>query len=290
MNERDHPPSAAGPSAATSVEGTAGNTLGELLRQARERRGLTLDDVARQTRIPKRHLEQLELNSLAGIPPGMYQRAEVRTYADAVGLDPQLALVALGRAQAASQPKADVRPPQRSPARARQTQRRVRLALMAIVGVALPAAAAIVVWRWQPSRPVVAQPPAVEDRAVPTSLRPDSVADPRSGAGTDGVATSATTATSATSATTATPIPAESADVPKVFEYPDLRVITEPPGARVTVDGVGWGESPVTIRALPSGSRLVRVTLDGYAAQERYVAVSTSEPRTTVRITLKPLR
>jgi hypothetical protein len=75
-----------------------------------------------------------------------------------------------------------------------------------------------------------------------------------------------------------------------VYEYPDLRVITEPPGARVTVDGVGWGQSPVTIRALPSGSRLVRVTLDVYAAQERHVAVSASEPRTTVRITLKPLR
>jgi cytoskeleton protein RodZ len=258
------------------VEGAAGITLGELLRQARERRALTLDEVARRTRIPKRHLEQLELNSLVGIPPGMYQRAEVRTYADAVGLDPQLALVALGRAQAASQPKSDARPPQRVPAPARQLRRRVRLALITTAAVALPIGAASVLWRWQASRPADVQPPALEDKAVPTSLRPDSVVDPRIGGGADGAAP--------------TPSPAESVDAPKVFEYPDLRVVTEPPGARVTVDGVGWGQSPMTIRALPPGSRLVRVTLDGYAAQERHVAVSANEPRTTVRITLKPLR
>jgi cytoskeleton protein RodZ len=276
MNQRDHLPAAGTPTVPPSVENATGMTLGELLRQARERRGLTLEEVARRTRIPKRHLEQLELNSLVGIPPGMYQRAEVRTYADAVGLDPQLALVALGRAQAASQPKADARPPQRVPARARQSRRRIRLALVAIVAVALPAAAATVLWRWQAARPADVQPPAVEDKAVPTSLRPDSLADPQTGAGPDGAAP--------------TPSPAESVDVPKVFEYPDLRVITEPPGARVTVDGVGWGPSPMTIRALPSGTRLVRVTLDGYAAEERHVAVSANEPRTTVRITLKPLR
>lgn len=273
MNDRL--PAAGTPSAPPSVQNPTGMTLGELLRQARERRGVTLDEVARLTRIPKRHLEQLELNSLAGIPPGMYQRAEVRTYADAVGLDPQLALVALGQAQAASQPKADARQRQPVPARPRQARRRLRLALIATVAVALPAAAASVLWRWQASRSVDVQPPAVEDRAVPTSLRPESVADPIGGG---------------TGAAAPTPSPVESADTPKVFEYPDLRVITEPPGARVTVDGVGWGQSPMTIRALPSGSRLVRVTLDGYAAQERHVAVSASEPRTTVRITLKPLR
>jgi len=41
---------------------------------------------------------------------------------------------------------------------------------------------------------------------------------------------------------------------------------------------------------LSPGTRLVRVTLDGYAAQERHVEVSRATPRTTVRITLKTLR
>jgi hypothetical protein len=85
-------------------------------------------------------------------------------------------------------------------------------------------------------------------------------------------------------------LPGGNESSPKVFEYPELRVITEPAGARVTVDGVGWGQAPLTIRALPPGARLVRVTLDGYAAQERHVAVSDDKPRTTVRITLKPRR
>ncbi|HMC91010.1 MAG TPA: helix-turn-helix domain-containing protein, partial [Allosphingosinicella sp.] len=37
-----------------------GNPVGERLRVAREEKGLSLDDVARQTRIPIRHLEHIE--------------------------------------------------------------------------------------------------------------------------------------------------------------------------------------------------------------------------------------
>ena len=129
-------------------------------------------------------------------------------------------------------------------------------------------------WRRQPAAPVGLAQPAVDDQVGPASPRPGPVADPRIG-GTN-------------EAATPTPLPGGNESSPKVFEYPELRVITEPAGARVTVDGVGWGQSPLTIRALPAGARLVRVTLDGYAAQERHVAVAGDTPRTTVRITLKP--
>ena len=288
MKQPDYPPQADSPIAPSSVDGAPAVTLGDILRQARERRGLTLDEVAHRTRLPKRHLEALERNSLAGIPPGMYQRAEVRTYADAIGLDPQLALVALGRAQAASTPVAAT-PVASTPAaatraartvatRRRAKRRRARLALTAAVLVAVPIGAAGIFWWRQASDTVGVAPPAVEETAVPTSPRPSPVAVPPTSP--SGVATAAVT----------TPSPGAGESTPQVFEYPDLRVVTEPPGARVTVDGVGWGQAPVTIRALTPGSRLVRVTLDGYASQERRVAVSTDTPRTTVRITLRPLR
>ena len=273
------PPSAAGNPDVRSFVAAPGVTLGEILRQARERQALTLEEVARRTKLPRRHLEALERNSLAGLPPGMYQRAEVRAYADAIGLDPQAALIALGRAQSAAIPAADARPPAVQPIR-REKRRPARLALLTVVLLAVPIGAASFLWLRESVGTVTSPAPAVEDKVVPTSLRPGADTEPRTGGATGG----------ATDAGSATPAPGGNDLSPQVVEYPDLRVLTEPAGARVTVDGVGWGQSPLTIRALTPGTRLVRVTLDGYAAQERHVEVSRDTPRTTVRITLKTLR
>jgi hypothetical protein len=82
--------------------------------------------------------------------------------------------------------------------------------------------------------------------------------------------------------------PAESRDAVTATEFPVLRIVTVPSGARITVDGVGWGQSPLTIRVLPPGTRRVRATLDGYAAQEHVVNVSNEARRTNVRMVLKP--
>lgn len=66
-----------------------------------------------------------------------------------------------------------------------------------------------------------------------------------------------------------------------------LQIVTEPPGARVTVDGVGRGVTPVTIRHLPPGTKRVRVTKDGYAGAERVVSFGQNEAGRTVRIPLE---
>jgi hypothetical protein len=60
----------------------------------------------------------------------------------------------------------------------------------------------------------------------------------------------------------------------------ELVVATEPAGARVTVDGIGWGVTPVTIRHLPPGSKRIRVSKDGYAATERVVSVVEGQRKT----------
>ncbi len=73
-------------------------TFGDFLRSARERRGLTIQQIANETKIPRRLLESLEHGDFGAIPAGMYQRAEIRAYAKAVGLDPALALGELERA------------------------------------------------------------------------------------------------------------------------------------------------------------------------------------------------
>jgi hypothetical protein len=74
---------------------------------------------------------------------------------------------------------------------------------------------------------------------------------------------------------------------PVVIADPRLVVTSNPDGARVTVDGIGWGVTPLTISHLPPGDKIVRVTKDGYVAGERRVQLSGTEPSASVRLTLR---
>ena len=61
--------------------------IGDRLRLAREEKGLSLDEVARQTRIPIRHLQHIEQEEWDALPAITYTIGFVRSYANAVGLD-----------------------------------------------------------------------------------------------------------------------------------------------------------------------------------------------------------
>ncbi len=58
-----------------------------MLLRARTERGLSHDDVARETRVAKRYLLALENESLSSLPGGLYNRAYLRMYAAYLGLD-----------------------------------------------------------------------------------------------------------------------------------------------------------------------------------------------------------
>src|SRR3954471_20028250 len=66
--------------------------FGSRLRAARERRGITVRQVASATKISASAIEALERNDLSGLPGGIFSRAFVRAYAIEVGLDPDLAI------------------------------------------------------------------------------------------------------------------------------------------------------------------------------------------------------
>ena len=66
-----------------------------------------------------------------------------------------------------------------------------------------------------------------------------------------------------------------------------IRITSTPPGARVTVDGIGWGQTPLTVSQLAFGDRRIRVTQDGYASQESVVRISGDNPTRTVSVTLR---
>lgn len=67
-------------------------SLGEKLRQAREAKGLSLRDVADQTRIAHNYLEAIENDNYKTLPGGIFNKGFVRSFAKAVGIDEKEAL------------------------------------------------------------------------------------------------------------------------------------------------------------------------------------------------------
>jgi len=66
--------------------------LGTDLRNARERAGFSLSDLAARTRIPLNSLRAIEQNEFSKVPPGIFVRSFIRTYAQEVGLDSKVAI------------------------------------------------------------------------------------------------------------------------------------------------------------------------------------------------------
>jgi hypothetical protein len=66
-----------------------------------------------------------------------------------------------------------------------------------------------------------------------------------------------------------------------------MTVTSTPAGARVTINGIGWGETPVTIRHLPPGEKVVRVTKEGYESHQRIIRVTDDRRSAAVRVTLR---
>ena len=58
------------------------------LRRERMRQGISLEDIARVSSVRPELFEAFENNDLTDWPKGLYARAWVRAYAEAVGLDP----------------------------------------------------------------------------------------------------------------------------------------------------------------------------------------------------------
>lgn len=74
--------------------------VGDRLREARERAGMTVAQLAAETRIPQRHLQLIEAGDFARLPGKTYATGFSRSYARAVGLDPE-AVVSEVRAELA---------------------------------------------------------------------------------------------------------------------------------------------------------------------------------------------
>jgi cytoskeletal protein RodZ len=249
--------------------------FGDFLRQARERRGMTLQDIARETKIPFRHLDALEHGNLAAVPQGIYRRAEIRAFAQTVGLDQNVALAELERA---------LHP---APARVAQSstqQAHVRDPRRAVVAGALAILASLAVLAvssWNRTAPVSVES-LTPSAAAPTTPVEQAAIPPASPA----------LPTTEPPPSEAVPVSVASAEAPPnpIIQDGQITVVTEPLGARVTIDGVGRGTTPLTVASVPFGSHRIRVTLDGYLGEERLARVDAARPTSSLQISLTPSR
>lgn len=83
--------------------------FGNQLRHARESRSVSLDDVAKSTKISKRHLLELEEERFKELPGGIFNKGFVRAYSKALGLDEEKMVRAYLQAEAETM--AQVTPP-----------------------------------------------------------------------------------------------------------------------------------------------------------------------------------
>jgi cytoskeletal protein RodZ len=299
----------------------------DFLISARHRAGCSLDEIALVTKVPARHLESLERGRVDDLPRGVYRRAIVRTYATAVGLDPTLVLERFGQVFGAETAFSEwetvptlARPrpagvttatgaeshhgpativssrrtavaQQELPRRGQQSESGpTRVVVAATVAAVLLLAGYLLFAPDEPlsSPPAAAGTPAPSAPAVPadhtlTAETGSAIAPPLR---SDPVRPIADT-------TVAQPapqdvLPAEPEDPVAALPVESRLVITSnPAGARVTVDGVGWGVTPITIRHLSPGVKVIRLTKDGYVGQEREVRIG-EDGAAAARITLQP--
>ena len=65
-----------------------------------------------------------------------------------------------------------------------------------------------------------------------------------------------------------------------------ISITTQPEGASVTINGVGYGVTPLSIPYLAPGAKRIRVTKAGYETEERFYS-NGSERASSIRITLR---
>jgi transcriptional regulator with XRE-family HTH domain len=158
--------------------------LGAKLRAARERRGLSLEQIATTTKISLPVLRGLELDDISRLPGGIFSRAFVRAYATAVGLDPDEAIqefIAQSPQDAAASRYA---PGSLEDHQAVDSERRVAIGVVRLATISVLVAALLLYFGATGLRTPSAQPGAAPERAaggtermVATAARSDASAE-----------------------------------------------------------------------------------------------------------------
>ncbi len=147
--------------------------FGASFKQARVSKGISLDQIATDTRISTRFLSAIENEEFQLLPGGIFSRGFVRAFAERVGLDPDQAVADYERMAEVRQPEPAAEP---QPTRAKRQR---RLYPIAVGVLALAIVVFYVVTRESGHIAQTASTPATPPVAAPTPARPArSVAPP----------------------------------------------------------------------------------------------------------------
>ncbi len=261
--------------------------FGERLVRGREQRQHSLQEVADTTKIAIHQLRSLERGDLHRLPGGIYRRAIVRQYAAAVGLNVEDTLGALATVEG----EIDLDDQALQAGAGRPGDAGSSLFSTALWSSATPlvlvgAVAALAVGWYQLGTTAPAADAPVTAASAPAA-KPDVTAIAVV-ARTEAVRATAGDIELGTASTVLRKEP-ETVNVAEADATEgELRVTSEPSGALVTVNGVGWGATPVTIRYMPFGKKLIRVTKPGYASAQRGFDFVPERRAQSVRIQLSP--
>jgi cytoskeletal protein RodZ len=257
----------------TTHEESEAVKFGRMLRDSRVRRGVSLTEIANHTKISQRHLASLERGDISHWPGGMYRRAMVRAYCTCVGLQAEDVVHNFTRVFADESP---VAASQRVDVLVRTSP--LSQPIMAMVAIAMMALSGLGLTLWigprlaasamSLARAVTAVKPSASE-----PLRQETGPSPAEQPQSSGVQIQAPLLTDATTA----------ADVEG-----ELVISSDPAGAQVTVDGIGWGVTPIRIQHLPLGYKRLRLTQAGYLGEERAMTLDASNHLRRLHVRLRP--
>jgi cytoskeleton protein RodZ len=246
-------------------------SVGAYLRELRTRRGVSLEEIARTTRVAQRYLESLETDTYDGLPAPVFIRGFIRAYCQALGEPPHEALACYDAREGSEQ--RPVRPPPLSRAGAPEPHRRgailVSFVLLVVLGMALFTVALVIQPRERGARSPAemrpAPPPASPSSELATST-PRAAPPPPTVPGPAAVTAPSAAPRGGGSASPAVSAPPRAAARPAP---PALAAPAVVPGLETLAGSVS---SPYRLTARVSDATWIRVRTEGGATSEETVS------------------
>jgi cytoskeletal protein RodZ len=248
-------------------------SFGASLRSARLSRDIALDAVAARTKINVAFLQDLERGDLSKWPENQfYRESYLRAYALAIGLNPREVIDRFRREFPGAGPSRPDLPP--------AAPRRLTPVTIPMI-LAVTFAVAYTLARWfapaAPATPLTAP----ETRSAPSPIEAGQGSNVETSESEPSVAPPASIELPAQPMpdATATATAGAAAEVDG-----ELMVASTPSGARVLVNGINRGVTPLTVRSLPAGEYSVRVIPPGRPGVTRRASISPQRRRAEVLV------
>lgn len=227
--------------------------LGRHLKEARLQKGMSLDDVQEVTKIRKKYLEAIEAGDYKVLPGSFYVRAFIKTYAEAVGVNPDELMEEHGNVPAApvdTTMETVIQKRSRKP----ETERNAKW-LPTLLMWTFPVLILVVIYLYASSTMNKEEADKTDSGSLTAATQDPAKVQPSATAAGGGAAATATTDTVATAtvAPTATPVPSPTPSTQSITVTEDRKSgkttiykVTAPAGSSVQVEiaatGVSWLE------------------------------------------------